>query len=139
VTVSIVAGSGQSAGDVMNVRVNIPAAIESWTIPDWVKGASEGEGLAQVPHHIRGGGTPSFSRPIFGRPGHSSRRRLDYPDSANIETVTTELVLADLEAVKKAPGKSRQRTPNAATNRPLVEEAVFEKTGSAFEYRKAGR
>ena len=45
----------------------------------------------------------------------------------DIEIITTELVLADLEAVQKAPRQTSPRTPSAATRQRVAEEAVLAK------------
>ena len=45
----------------------------------------------------------------------------------DIETITTELVLADLEAVQEAPATTSPRTPSAATRKRSREEAVLKK------------
>jgi ribosome-binding ATPase len=106
--------------------VIIPAAVEFVDIAGLVKGASEGEGLGnKFLNHIREVDAIVQVVRCFEDPDiHHVAGTID--PIRDIETVTTELVLADLEAVKKRlerVAKDAKRGDKQA----LVEEAVLKK------------
>ncbi len=111
---------------IAKTAVIIPAAIEFVDIAGLVKGASEGEGLGnKFLSHIREVDAIVQVVRCFEDPDvHHVAGSID--PSRDIETVTTELVLADLEAVKKRlerVAKDAKRGDKQA----LVEEAVLKK------------
>src|SRR5438445_8960909 len=88
-------------GKVAKVSMLIPATIEFVDIAGLVKGASQGEGLGnKFLSHIREVDAPIAVVRCFEDPDvHHVTGAID--PIRDIETVTTELVLADLESVKK--------------------------------------
>src|SRR5438552_11638254 len=106
--------------------VIIPAAIEFVDIAGLVKGASEGEGLGnKFLNHIREVDAIVQVVRCFEDPDvHHVAGSID--PIRDIETVTTELVLADLEAVEKRQervAKDAKRGDKEA----LAQEAVLKK------------
>src|SRR5207244_8145480 len=111
---------------IAKTAVTIPAAIEFVDIAGLVKGASEGEGLGnKFLNHIREVDAIVQVVRCFEDPDvHHVAGSID--PIRDIETVTTELVLADLEAVKKRlerVAKDAKRGDKQA----LAEEAVLKK------------
>src|SRR6058998_2457350 len=111
---------------IARTNVVIPAAIEFVDIAGLVKGASEGEGLGnKFLSHIREVDAIVQVVRCFEDPDvHHVAGSID--PIRDIETITTELVLADLEAVKKRlerVAKDAKRGEKQA----LVEEAVLKK------------
>src|SRR5436309_3785219 len=111
---------------IAKTAVIIPAAIEFVDIAGLVKGASEGEGLGnKFLSHIREVDAIVQVVRCFEDPDvHHVAGSID--PIRDIETVTTELVLADLEAVKKRfdrVAKDAKRGDKQA----LAEEAVLKR------------
>jgi len=111
---------------IAKTTVIIPAAIEFVDIAGLVKGAAEGEGLGnKFLTHIREVDAIVQVVRCFEDPDvHHVAGSID--PIRDIETVTTELVLADLEAVQKRlerVAKDAKRGDKQA----LVEEAVLKK------------
>ena len=111
---------------IAKTTVIIPAAIEFVDIAGLVKGASEGEGLGnKFLNYIREVDAIVQVVRCFEDPDvHHVAGSID--PIRDIETVTTELALADLEAVKKRlerVAKDAKRGDKQA----LVEEAVLKK------------
>src|SRR5262245_49885754 len=112
--------------DIAKTQVVIPAAIEFVDIAGLVKGASEGEGLGnKFLSHIREVDAIVQVVRCFEDPDiHHVAGSID--PVRDIETITTELELADLEAVKKRlerVAKDAKRGDKQA----LEEEAVLNK------------
>jgi hypothetical protein len=110
----------------VHVQQIIPAAIEFFDIAGLVKGASQGEGLGNkflshirevdaILHVVRGFDDPDITH-VTGT--------LD--PVRDIEIVTTELVLADLEAVRKRHEKIAKDTKKGDKH-AVAEEAVLRK------------
>jgi GTP-binding protein YchF len=111
---------------IAKTSVIIPAAVEFVDIAGLVKGASQGEGLGnKFLSHIREVDAIIQVVRCFEDPDiHHVAGAID--PIRDIETVTTELVLADLEAVKKRlerVAKDAKRGDKTA----LAEEAVLKK------------
>ena len=85
----------------------VPATVEFVDIAGLVAGASQGEGLGnQVPceHprnrcHLRGGA-------LLQRPGRRARAMAAWTRSSDVETIKTELILADMGTLDKAHAAS---------------------------------
>ena len=112
--------------NIAKTSVVIPAAIEFVDIAGLVKGASAGEGLGnKFLSHIREVDAIVQVVRCFDDPDiHHVAGSID--PVRDIETITTELVLADLEAVKKrlaGVAKDAKRGDKTA----LAEEAVLKK------------
>ena len=106
--------------------VIIPAAIEFVDIAGLVKGASEGEGLGnKFLSHIREVDAIVQVVRCFEDPDiHHVAGAID--PIRDIETVTTELVLADLEAVQKRLDRVA-KDAKRGDKQALAEEAVLKK------------
>ena len=111
---------------IAKTAVIIPAAIEFVDIAGLVKGASEGEGLGnKFLSHIREVDAIVQVVRCFEDPDvHHVAGSID--PIRDIETVTTELVLADLEAVKKRLDRVA-KDAKRGDKQALVEEAVLKK------------
>jgi GTP-binding protein YchF len=112
--------------DIAKTSVIIPAAVEFVDIAGLVKGASAGEGLGnKFLSHIREVDAIVQVVRCFEDPDiHHVAGTID--PVRDIETITTELVLADLEAVKKrlaSVAKDAKRGDKVA----LAEEAILKK------------
>ncbi len=112
--------------DIAKTQVVIPAAIEFVDIAGLVKGAAAGEGLGnKFLTHIREVDAIVQVVRCFEDPDiHHVAGSID--PIRDIETITTELVLSDLEAVKKRLGnvaKDAKRGDKVA----LAEESVLKK------------
>ena len=101
---------------IAKTQVVIPAAVEFVDIAGLVKGAAAGEGLGnKFLSHIREvDAIVQVVRCFEDADIHHVAGTVD--PVRDIEVITTELVLADLDAVKKSAPAS-PRTPNAATSR----------------------
>ncbi len=111
---------------IARTSVIIPAAIEFVDIAGLVKGAAEGEGLGnKFLSHIREVDAIVQVVRCFEDPDiHHVAGAID--PVRDIETVTTELVLADLEAVKKRHDKLA-KDAKRGDKLALAEEAVLRK------------
>jgi GTP-binding protein YchF len=111
---------------VVRTSVIIPAAIEFVDIAGLVKGASEGEGLGnKFLSHIREVDAIVQVVRCFEDPDvHHVAGSID--PVRDIETVTTELVLADLEAARKRLDKIA-KDAKRGDKQALVEEALLKK------------
>src|SRR3989442_14002562 len=111
---------------IAKTTVIIPAAIEFLDIAGLVKGAAEGEGLGnKFLNHIREVDAIVQVVRCFEDPDiHHVAGAID--PIRDIETVTTELVLADLEAVKKRMERVA-KDAKRGDKQALVEEAVLKK------------
>src|ERR1043165_4517513 len=112
--------------DIAKTNVIIPAAIEFVDIAGLVKGASQGEGLGnKFLSHIREvDAIVQVVRCFEDADIHHVAGQVD--PVRDIETITTELVLADLESVQKksaAVAKDAKRGDKEA----LAQEAVLKK------------
>jgi hypothetical protein len=122
---------------VAKTQVIIPAAVEFVDIAGLVKGAAQGEGLGnKFLSHIREvDALVQVVRCFEDADIHHVAGNID--PVRDIETVTTELVLADLEAVNKRldkGGKDARRGDKVA----LAEEAVLKKFQPHLDSGKPG-
>src|SRR5882724_1982316 len=116
----------QVLAEIAKTAVLIPAAIEFVDIAGLVKGAAQGEGLGnKFLTHIREVDAIVQVMQCFEDPDiHHVAGSID--PIRDIETITTELVLADLEAVKKRldrVAKDAKRGEKIA----MADEAVLKK------------
>src|SRR6478672_1143250 len=111
---------------IAKTTVIIPAAIEFVDIAGLVKGASEGEGLGnKFLNHIREVDAIVQVVRCFEDPDvHHVAGSID--PIRDIETVTTELALADLEAVSKRLDRVA-KDAKRGDKQALAEEAVLKK------------
>lgn len=111
---------------IAKTNVVIPAAIEFVDIAGLVKGASQGEGLGnKFLTHIREVDAIVQVVRCFEDPDiHHVAGNVD--PVRDIETITTELVLADLEAVQKKLG-SVAKDAKRGDKEALAQEAVLKK------------
>src|SRR5688572_26027590 len=112
--------------NIAKTTVVIPAAVEFVDIAGLVKGASEGEGLGnKFLSHIREVDAIVQVVRCFEDPDiHHVAGSID--PVRDIETVTTELVLADLEAVQKRLERIA-KDAKRGDKQALAEEAVLKK------------
>jgi ribosome-binding ATPase len=112
--------------DVAKVKTQIPAAIEFVDIAGLVKGASHGEGLGnKFLSHIREVDAIIQVVRCFDDPDiHHVTGNID--PSRDIEIVTTELVLADLEALRRRREKL-SRDLKSGDKHALAENHVLDK------------
>src|SRR5262245_9310902 len=111
---------------IAKTTVIIPAAVEFVDIAGLVKGASEGEGLGnKFLSHIRAVDAIVQVVRCFEEPDvhHVAGSIAPIRD---IETITTELVLADLESVKKRLDRVA-KDAKRGDKQALAEEAVLKK------------
>src|ERR1043165_9813848 len=123
--------------DIAKTQVVIPAAIEFVDIAGLVKGASAGEGLGnKFLTHIREvDAIVQVVRCFEDADIHHVAGNID--PVRDIETITTELVLADLEAVQKrmpSIAKDAKRGDKVA----IAEQAVLQKFQPALNAGKPG-
>ena len=123
----------------------VPATVSFVDIAGIVKGASRGRGPGQqVPRqHPRG------RRDLPGRPGlrrrrRRARRRPRVDPADDIETINTELILADLQTLEKAIPRLREggaddEGPRAASSRPPRRRSRSSTTGRPLFRRRRAR
>jgi hypothetical protein len=111
---------------IAKTQVLIPAAVEFVDIAGLVKGASQGEGLGnKFLTHIREvDAIVQVVRCFEDADIHHVAGNVD--PVRDIETVTTELVLADLEAVQKRLG-SIAKDAKRGDKEALIQEAILKK------------
>jgi hypothetical protein len=112
--------------DIAKTNVIIPAAVEFVDIAGLVKGASQGEGLGnKFLTHIREvDALVQVVRCFEDADIHHVAGNVD--PVRDIETITTELVLADLEAVQKRLN-SIAKDAKRGDKEALIQEAVLKK------------
>ncbi len=112
--------------DIAKTQVVIPAAVEFVDIAGLVKGASQGEGLGnKFLTHIREvDAIVQVVRCFEDADIHHVAGNVD--PVRDIETITTELVLSDLEAVQKRLG-SVAKDAKRGDKEALAQEAVLKK------------
>jgi GTP-binding protein YchF len=112
--------------DIAKTQVTIPAAIEFVDIAGLVKGASQGEGLGnKFLTHIREvDAIMQVVRCFEDADIHHVAGSVD--PIRDIETITTELVLSDLDAVQKRMG-SIAKDAKRGDKEALAQEAILKK------------
>ena len=112
--------------DIAKTNVIIPAAVEFVDIAGLVKGASQGEGLGnKFLTHIREvDALVQVVRCFEDADIHHVAGNVD--PVRDIETITTELVLADLEAVQKRLN-SIAKDAKRGDKEALIQEAILKK------------
>jgi hypothetical protein len=110
----------------------VPASLRLVDIAGIVRGASQGEGHGQqVPEPHPRGGRDRAGRAVLregpGRRGDHARRPGRSTRSRDIETIETELILADLQTIEsalpKAERAARSRDPEAVARRDVLKRA----------------
>jgi GTP-binding protein YchF len=126
--------------EIFNPKKTIPATVEFVDIAGLVKGASKGEGLGnQFLSHIREVGVIAHIVRCFDDPDiiHVNNR---IDPQSDIETINTELALADLETLAKRRERA-ERSLKIQTEKKTAELtlSVLDKIEAALETGKAAR
>jgi GTP-binding protein YchF len=124
--------------DIVHPQKIIPAAVEFVDIAGLVAGASKGEGLGnQFLAHIREVDAIAHVVRCFEHPDivHVAGK---IDPIADIETIDTELALADLESVDKALARV-ERAAKANDKEAMVKRPVLEKLRAALNEGRAAR
>ena len=128
----------QQLAEIVHPQEVIPASVEFVDIAGLVAGASKGEGLGnQFLAHIREVDAIAHVVRCFEHPDivHVSGR---IDPIADIETIDTELALADLESVDKALQRA-ERAAKANDKEAMAKRPVLEKLRAALNDGKAAR
>lgn len=105
-------------------RKIIPAVIEFVDIAGLVKGAAEGEGLGnKFLSHIREVDAIVEVVRVFNNPEITHVHNQIDPLN-DIEVINTELILADLETVKKGESRYEKEIKGGVKNAPIKREAI---------------
>ena len=128
----------QQLADIVHPQKIIPASVEFVDIAGLVAGASQGEGLGnKFLAHIREVDAIAHVVRCFEHPDivHVAGR---IDPIADIETIDTELALADLESVDKALQRV-ERAAKANDKEAMARRPVLEKLRAALNEGKAAR
>jgi GTP-binding protein YchF len=128
----------QQLAEIVHPQKVIPASVEFVDIAGLVAGASKGEGLGnQFLAHIREVDAIAHVVRCFEHPDvvHVTGK---VDPIADIETIDTELALADLESVDKALARV-ERAAKANDKEAMARRPVLEKLAAALNEGKAAR
>jgi GTP-binding protein YchF len=128
----------QQLAEIVHPQKVIPASVEFVDIAGLVAGASKGEGLGnQFLAHIREVDAIAHVVRCFEHPDvvHVTGK---VDPIADIETIDTELALADLESVDKALARV-ERAAKANDKEAMARRPVLEKLAAALNQGKAAR
>ncbi|HET7223802.1 MAG TPA: redox-regulated ATPase YchF [Rhodanobacteraceae bacterium] len=128
----------QQLADIVHPRKIIPASVEFVDIAGLVAGASKGEGLGnQFLAHIREVDAIAHVVRCFEHPDivHVAGK---IDPIADIETIDTELALADLESVDKALARV-EKAAKANDKEAMAKRPVLEKLRAALNEGQAAR
>jgi len=128
----------QQLADIVHPRKIIPASVEFVDIAGLVAGASKGEGLGnQFLAHIREVDAIAHVVRCFEHPDivHVAGK---IDPIADIETIETELALADLESVDKALARV-EKAAKANDKEAMAKRPVLEKLRAALNEGQAAR
>ena len=99
----------------------------SWTSPAWCAGASQGEGLGnQFLANIRETDAICRGGALLRRSGRGARGRQAWTRPSDVETIKTELILADMATVEKAIPR-------------LEKEAKRDKAGASRSWKRRSK